>query len=1014
MSSIKSSTKNFLNPCSLRFSGENIEKEYQKMNLSKSRKANIIISIINFIVSLSLVIMTIVIFQNSKAKSELLGLKLQFINQTMMSEINQNKSNLSHDHVFFRKFFFVNETATNLGQPLELSLMSVKNREMLNLANGLYQGLGVMIILIILLGIFLTFGILACSVKNQNCQRILFCLLILFFSLPYNMFSGILYVSFELEGEAMYFPLLLEIFLFFLICFKLNSDWLLFTIFNSIGLLIEIIVYSAIILGTQQMMYFIAFYIMLKFLIIFFSYFIERKIKYEFFLRRHLSNERAYLLSLIENFQQGFITYNKNVLFVNYYMRKIIKDFSSNEKTESFYEKLLEKYFFSGKETENNLNNVIVPFSEKDYLNDVNREFFVGKILRSNVKDETKIILEKIFRCLKEVSPLLPENVIKSLKKGSTRESNLLDNLFQTIVDQYSYEDEESLNFNNNFRNLGRLEIELEEKQVKNYLVSYRLITHNFNEKFVEFIFIDITKEKVPALVKNESQIIKSNPTYNYDSKLAAELPNSLECIFELSRFILVESRAENSQENIPMIMESAEYINKLCRVSKELLSDYNLIKTTKFSCQTKCGLAHLKSCPICGVFKFCESCAVCKNCDKKKETTFDLPELTENIIDLFRTISKHEYDYDSPFFSEIYENEEDFESKLITTNKQLLTSVFFNIFFFSLRNTKKKSEIKLKVKRGITKNNFVSTYFQISDLSQIEKGYLKIFKDNEEKKVTNDDENGKKYFEISLAYSLVKKLGSKLEISSNEEGSIYIFELSEPYTPKEEYFFPKRKIRSQKNKLLEVNNDDTILVELPNFNNEPIFFKNYKPKKIQDFKSEVEDQEYISPKFASNLEFENITKPENNNKFEKTVIPVSSSLKRILIVVSSTQSKDLLLKNLNNLNDSDEIEILKSETGYEALNKINEEVSQGKKIDIIFTEEEMPKLKLANFTKLIREIYSETLENEDNNLPFVVCISSSVAKQKELISLSGVDAVLKKDQITDLKKLFKDLLPGK
>jgi CheY-like chemotaxis protein len=527
--------------------------------------------------------------------------------------------------------------------------------------------------------------------------------------------------------------------------------------------------------------------------------------------------------------------------------------------------------------------------------------------------------------------------------------------------------------------------------------VSFRLVTHNFNEKFVEFIFIDITKEKPLASSKTESRIV--NPVYTYDTKLAKELPNSIECIFELSRFILVESRAENSEENIPKILESAEYINKLCKASKELMLDYDLIKNTKFSCLPKCSLAHLKSCPICGVFKFCESCTVCKNCDQKKETTFDLPELTENIIDLFRTISKHENDYDSPFFSDQYENEEDFESKLITTNKQVLASIFFNIFFFSLRNTKKKSEVKLKIKRGFTKNNYVSTCIEITDFSQIEKGYLKLLKENEEsnKNVTTltiSNENFKKYFEINLANSLVKKIGSRLDISSNEEGSIYTFTLSEPYTPREEYIFPKRKIRSeinQKNKFVEVSDDDTIVVELPNFNKDPIFFKKENPKQ-QILK---EDKMPGSPKFG--LEYETLAKPQKKTEYGK---------KRILIVASDTQSKDLLVETLKNFDDGEEIEIIKSETGYEALNIINEDFCQGKKFEIIITEEEMPKLKLANFTKLIREIYSQ----EENKFPFVICLSSSVAKQKELISNCGIDAVLKKDQISDLKKLYEDL----
>jgi hypothetical protein len=89
---------------------------------------------------------------------------------------------------------------------------------------------------------------------------------------------------------------------------------------------VENITYFGIIDAKVNIIFFTAIYDFAKLIMIFLCYLVHRKIKYEFYLKTNLGNERDYVVDLISTMERGFITYNKETLFINDEMKMIIID----------------------------------------------------------------------------------------------------------------------------------------------------------------------------------------------------------------------------------------------------------------------------------------------------------------------------------------------------------------------------------------------------------------------------------------------------------------------------------------------------------------------------------------------------------------------------------------------------------------------------------------------------------------------------------------------------------------
>lgn len=1027
---------------SLEFLNKNLEKEYseiERRNITQHNKSVSILSIALSVMTLTYVI-SVDILETKVIDNKNLRLET-LTNKTYISEINSNKSSISPEYLFYNKFLLINDTKFQSGNfTKEECLLSTTDQELYFLVGSLWF-IPVAIIqtstILILFLIFLSFNVLS---KNMICQKILCCLVNSFFTQSFHMNSGMLIVHFRVPTESVFFILSFNLMIKTFLTYKYKTRWSVFALGTILGNIFEWAVYLSIISLNHVLLFYLIVNCVVHCVIIVISYLNELNYRNEFLLKRNLNKEIKYANDILYNMSQGFITYNNQLLFINRSMKRILNYFNRhlNQKTDRCLVQP-DKFLITSKENLFlNKNDIQVKFTESsEELNKNNHPQFEGKILETNVSPNTKFLIELLFSKISEFSSELHHEIFEkfpSTFSGNKKMFNL--DKFYTIVK------EKEIIFSS-FTYLGIINLICPEDIYPNkkFQVMFRVIQNDNQENYLEFMLNDASE-----LVQNEREEAVVNSRTVYLSKIAHEFKNPISSIMELSTKISEESEENNLNiQRQNRIISNASYINILCKVMIQFLKDYTLFSGLKFKCDC-CNENKLSNCKFCLLKKFCEKCELCKICEDKKESIFDSIEVMKGIVKTFKSLGEHEKQADSPVFQEFYKSKKikktdinisnrsiipyNISENFIKTNKEILFSALYNIVFYTYKSSLNKGIIKVKINKYFYQENPdmpVTQYEIISNSILIDSKFLNILYSNSDFKSDkiNRRKNSfeffdshkdyssdlfSKYFEIYIAFYMVKKLGSHLSIDSTRDETRFYFDINSQLE-----VFPQKNLVElmHSNNSPYISNTSIQISNLESLSNTIIYNDqmqiNYN-NLSSNFKCEILQNSHIinlNTQIKTEIVKEEILHQPENPKFISNGQNIDIKKIRVLIVDDETLIRNTLRRHFTKITKKNSkflFEVTEAANCFQALQILYEKFNDNILFDFIVIDEYMPNMKGSTLIKLLKQISSE------NNFYKINIISHTAFdsnEKRQFILDSGADYILGKPVLfADLEDL--------
>jgi len=426
--------------------------------------------------------------------------------------------------------------------------------------------------------------------------------------------------------------------------------------------------------------------------------------------------------------------------------------------------------------------------SEFSYEYNIKNNF----LLKSNVKPESKFLIDKLFKNLKNLNYNLPDEILLCFN-GNVE--NLLDLIYEIVNNDESF---------TSFTYLGLISFKVDTyKENTNfsssnindtkYQIMFRIVSHESEENYLEIMFQDVSEV---VQVEREKAVLNTRSLYL--SKIAHEFRNPISAIMELTSNI-IESSSKAEENNKDFIVNKASYIDDICRVMSQFLKDYSLFTNLKFPCDKNCHLKKnnlylrrghrditesikstqitsiisnisnnfniIENCPNCGSTSpnYCKKCKLCNNCESNSQSLFDYQELIKQMNENFKKLCKSEKGENSQnTFNEYFlnlsvENQQNLSERnflierfnyryntIINTNKELLNSAIYNIIFNCYRSsvkTKADTNVIVVSSQNKDENNeeIITTKFSISNQSvQIDPSFLQFLLNENNKKFYN------------------------------------------------------------------------------------------------------------------------------------------------------------------------------------------------------------------------------------------------------------------------------------
>jgi CheY-like chemotaxis protein len=965
---------------SLYFKNPNLEESFTKINLTLLRKKNLAVSMLGLVISLIILILFVILNVMKNNEIHSLNLVLEPVkNETLITLILNGNDTLKPEYLFYGKFLVINQTQLNLENSFkEDTLISTKNQQVLQIVRGIYF-FKLAIILVSTLVCFHILCFLSSYFARKNiCQNINLLFITLIFNQTFYTVSGMLLVIYRLSAEVIYILIAVHVLLKLIVTFKQTSNWRLFFIGSLLSCILEWMIYGVGMTLNNSILFYLIVHTFIHFISILIAYSNEKKIKYEFYLLRKLESERMYATDLMYNLAQGFISYNKEILFLNKSMKKIIINHGGSNDD------------FSLPHEEN--------YSSETEFNRLSTERggLKNKILQSNVKPNSKKIIDNFLSSMTDINPELPDDIMKCLSQTG---ENKFDKFYEMICKNENF---------SSFSPLGV--ITLSNGRSFKFQVLFRIKILDVGNSLLEIMFNDVSE-----IVENEREKAVINSRSIYLSKIAHEFKNPITSIMELSNQIKDDNKRSNK------IYSCAHYIEKLCRVMMHFLKDYSLFTNLKFKCdKQECFLSNGIKCPDCYNISMCSKCKICKNCEEKSISSFNYEGIINDLNESFTELAKIEKEELSPLFNKVImsENGNDGVAR-IYSNKELFTSAIYNILFHSYKTSIHKGEIKIQVtkKKSTEDNNLILTEFEISDNSlQIDKKFIDSLYSNDkflfEKKTECNyyedkySDNFNKYFEIYVAFYMIKKLGSNLKIEANREGSVYRFEIVNNIKELETQLEISSPIKKRDNYLKvefvnEKKNSCSSIVTIP--------FEvalNIKYDSLLNFpiNSEMSDSN-LGYKFKSKFYEDSF----DNNSINSNIKQSKKPTLRIMLIDDEQLIRLTLRRHISNISKSEnskfpfQFEITEASNCFQAISILYDSFNTNIHFDIIIIDEYMPNMKGSTLIKLLKQLYRE---NNFYGMKIVSHTAFDTQDKVKFILESGADHILSKPvQIKELKE---------
>jgi CheY-like chemotaxis protein len=949
--------------------------QYQKELKESLVNENLIISTFNTLISIIsiLIIAFILVFTSNLDYYPIQITKLSMENYTDL--LNQNLTNC----IFYEKYILINQTKIDLNFELKESLLPKNEENLFYAAENIFLRNSVIAAACLLIIYLLSIILQKFNKSNDKLVNIIFIINIAIFNGPIQIILFYLITYLNVNIVVLFYMFALQIIskiimakysnqskLNFIICFIANTIFdilLLFAIGNSNFYLANYTVVNGINNGVCIILYFLK------------SRRKEKDLKQTY----NILYERQSANDLINNMSVGYIKILKKDIILNKSILKILS-YISNEnlsipEDQSF--RLVKR---------NSFGNTNLPLINRKTEFDAKQQERNKKIIS---------ILSDLFRQMDNFGEDLPKDVVEMFNEEKIKNIEF-ENLYNKIL-QYDHLSE--------FTCLGTVDaiLKIDSRIIRKYQIMIRVNEDEQSNKSLEMLFSDVTDiveiEKEKAFEKSRSI---------YLAKIAHEFKNPLTSVIELSKSIsssLSTCTKESLDEHLTIekkefkeISINTDYIEVICKKMCQFIKDYSVLNNLKFKCEAKCKNFH---CESCFELSFCVVCKICLNCEKKCNIKIDTNDLLQNILQIFKQIKFFEK---KDFINLNFKSDNSKILKLYS-NYELLYSSIFNILLFYYKNTISKSSVNINLFPTFENSHHICNFeFIIENFNFNSEILLKLdsnfniskFQKKEPKELieTNDDLLIK-YFEILIAYQMIKKIGH-LEIYNFENSTTFLLKL-------------KMDEDSSKtsNKTLRRSSSLSVITE-KTVSYQSILKVNYKELNLSNMKIDTTEKQY---KIDMNEEY--IEQAHEREK-ENVILDVKTNQSpklNILIIDDEYLIRRTFIRQLNLIaSHSMQFNLLEASNCFEALDIIYKKIHcDGQKIDIIIVDEFMPYVKGSTFISFIKQV---SIDNPTFNSRIISHTAFDTNEKKQMILSKGADQILNKPvNNNQLKILIKDLV---
>jgi len=440
--------------------------------------------------------------------------------------------------------------------------------------------------------------------KKFYILKINFSIMQAFLGVNFHILSGILRSYFTLGTETLFFVISIQLLLQIFISMQVKINWRIILYSSIFRTLYEICLWNIFHFKINHILilYFIVG-LMASLVSIVISYIKEKSSKTEFFWNSK-TKFKDYLMNLLYNIDQGFLSFQKNkVIFMNKRMEKILKnnnislysneiewkegnrDSDDNIDDEDFFE--IEDQDNENQNKEFNIN--ISNYNNADWKRNINNESH-NKILESDLKfnEQTKEtilnnLLDKLFENFTEVNEKLPDNIQKELKDFISKES------VESTLRKNSKDENSKVCHNNSFKKQKHILNENENKSNNDHIIHNQSKTScknnlqiipllNNNENFDKINLSNEEKIKIENRDLKESNDmnldINKNNKNKYDENIIGKkniqniLNENLEKNFlmesKLNNYGVISNRKKFTLSNLYFILKAnQQYIKK-------------------------------------------------------------------------------------------------------------------------------------------------------------------------------------------------------------------------------------------------------------------------------------------------------------------------------------------------------------------------------------------------------------------------------------------------------------------
>jgi signal transduction histidine kinase len=1018
----------FLDPFSLKFKNSRYEQDYNSETVKNLQYMNRVIGLFGLICSIMVLVWVLILFFQVKVTER--NLEIQIIKIKDLSPILKDSLNTTDisTNLYYGEYVVVYKETIDF-----ITDYSRNVRQAVFIFKCIYFAAFSFLLHSI-------FFVLANQTKKYVFHKLIFCTI--FSAIGFNNYilSGILQSFYKLSSDSIFFVVAVGLFGKLLIIINTQISWYSILTTSSINIFLE---WSFILIIHYTYHQTILFYLLVDSLVfvacIVLSYYTELKSKREYFYIRKMNFDREYLMNFLYHMDYGYVSMSqKEVLFVNKSMNGIFENFCSNNKYK--IKESSKDIFILQPNSEGNPNlNVSqaspAVFNSTDFnKEEESRNFLVSNNFSSNVKSNSRQILERLFEYFITLNVNLPVGILDvfklkeksdpvslSIPNSPSKRISIIPNTFKMenfileIKKSYLYDTIE----NSKFIHLGDIQYNDNKTNYlsnKQYQVMFRLFTHEDENEYLEILLNDISH-----VVQVEKEKAVTNCRSVYLSKIAHEFKNPVTSLIELSTSI---SEVVSPLNNIgAKIIEMSERSILICKIMNSFLKDFSILTELKNSCE-KCS--NLFTCNKCNTNTMCTRCKICSICEETKKTIVNFNQALNEHCETFRSLSRHE---NKKIFIN-YECKTNFDK--ILTFADYFHSIFYNILYHSYKHTT-RGQILIKSESKYNEEIFFEIHDTGSEmLSEIQQimNENNFFEQNSLSIEENSDSFNKN-FNISLAYSLVKKLGSKLYIESSKEGTRYFFSIlikkeyletalrinhiksrssnffygkkitstsiPESFKRIKSFEDPEMNILTTEGRIPKITSQTVLYDTAINIDYEGLNIKQY----LRNFTTEEEENE-SQYKEDSLMENEsNLDESKDKNKIIHVLIIDDENLIRGTI--------KRLLRKYNEYHFNVTFDIDEAENCFVALDLIYRKSLEKIHYELIIIDEYMPYMKGSTLIRLLKQLY-----NESNfyKTYFISHTAFDTPEKKKFIQDSGADYIMSKPaQFEEFTKVIEEVV---